>query len=409
MSDALLTFIARQPILDASGEVHAYELLHRSGPTGGFSGIDASKATLDVMRAAFIAAPLDRLTDGRLAFINVPEELLVQDFISVIPAETAVIEVLETVRPSPRVVAALRALKARGHRIALDDFEGHASWEPLVALADYIKVDFMLTPPGERGKLLERWKRPGLRFLAEKVETREDQIEAVETGYDLFQGYYFCQPETRVRRELPRSRHAYVMLLQALSRKDLAMDEIEEIIHRELSLTAGLLRYMNSAVFGLREEITSIRQALVHLGERPLKRWGTLLAMTGLGGDQPVELLRVSLIRARFGELVAEAIADEKTSLHAFLAGLFSSVDALLGMSMEIAVEELGLATELRGAILGDDSTAAKSTRLARALEQGDWKASEEYALSIGMPYSQAESLYADAIAWGDEGLGLLR
>lgn len=408
MSATPLSFIARQPILEISGDVHAYELLHRSGPSGGFSGIDPSQATIDVLRTAFLSAPLESLTGGHLAFINVPEELLVQDFIAVIPPDTAVIEILETVRPSPRVIAAVRTLKASGHLIALDDFEGHENWAPLVEMADYIKVDFMLTGPGERAQILERWKRPGLRFLAEKVETRADQQEALAAGYDLFQGYFFCKPEISSQRELPRSRQSYLLLLQALSCSQPDLVHVESIIQHELSLTAGLLRYLNSAAFGVRQEITSIRQALIHLGERPLKRWGTLIAMARLGENQPVELLRTSLIRAKFGEDLAELQEPKANPLRAFLAGLFSSIDALLGMPMENAIDALGLDSELRKAILGNDSREALYLCLALSLEQGEWTKADEYCKALDLDLAYVQTLFTQAIAWGDSGLNLL-
>lgn len=182
MPHAQLTFVARQPILNAKGDVYTYELLHRSGPDGEFEATESTQATIEVLRTALLSGSLKRLTGGRLAFINVPEELLVRDCISIMPTETTVIEVFESVTPSPRVVAALRALKANGHKIAVNDFEGHSTWEPLVALADYIKVDFQRVRPGKRAQVIERWGRPGLTFIAKKVESSLDQEEAIEAG-----------------------------------------------------------------------------------------------------------------------------------------------------------------------------------------------------------------------------------
>ena len=398
-------FVARQPILDANGDVQAYELLHRSGPEGGFMATESTQATIEVLRTALLSGPLERLTGGRLAFINVPDELLVRDFISIMPTQTTVIQVFESVTPCPRVVAALRALKANGHKIAINDFEGHSTWEPLVALADYIKVDFQQLRPGQRAAIVERWGRPGLTFIAKKVESALDQNEAIEAGYDLFQGYYLFKPEITQRREIPRNRASHVQLMHALFDEEPDLEKVEKIITRDISLTAGLLRYMNSTAYGTSQEIASIRQALVHLGQRQVKRWGTLLALTGLGTDKPDELVRTSLIRARFGELVAEHKNAEERSLEAFLAGLFSSLDALLDLPLDEAVDELSLSENMSQAILGDDSIGGLSTRLARAIENGDWEMSERVAKELSMEPQKAQELFLEAIAWGDESL----
>lgn len=405
MPHAQLTFVARQPILNAKGDVYAYELLHRSGLDAEYEAAEFTQATIEVLRTALLSGPLKRLTGGNLAFINVPEELLVRDFISIMPKATTVIEVFEAVTPSPRVVAALRALKAKGHKIAINDFEGHSTWEPLVALADYVKVDFHKVRPGKRAEVIERWGRPGLTFIAKNVEGSLDQEEALEAGYELFQGYYFFKPEITQRREIPRNRASYVQLMHALFEEEPDLVAVESIISRDMSLTAGLLRYMNSSAYGTSEEISSIRQALVHLGQRQLKRWGTLLALTGLGTDKPDELVRTSLIRGHFGELIAEHLKHEERTLEAFLAGLFSTLDALLDLPLVEAVSELNLSKNMSQAILGDDSIGSLATRLARAIENGDWDMSERVAKELGLESQTAHDFYLEAMLWGDDSL----
>lgn len=183
------------------------------------------------------------------------------------------------------------------------------------------------------------------------------------------------------------------------------LEAVESIISHDMSLTAGLLRYMNSAAYGTSEEIASIRQALVHLGQRQLKRWGTLLALTGLGTDKPDELVRTSLIRGRFGELIAEHLQHEERAPEAFLAGLFSTLDALLDLPLDEAVSELSLSENLSQAILGDDSIGGLATRLARTIENGDWDMSERVAEELGLKSQTAHDIYLEAILWGDDSL----
>ena len=120
------------------------------------------------------------------------------------PKEHVVVELLETVEPEESVVEACRRLKLQGYRLALDDFIFDAKFEPLIALADIIKVDFLLSGPEERRDLLGLIRNKSVEFLAEKVETAAEFDEAVELGYTYFQGYFFSKPEVLSRKESSR-------------------------------------------------------------------------------------------------------------------------------------------------------------------------------------------------------------
>lgn len=403
MNEGIDTFIARQPIFDRQVQVHGYELLHRSGQHPEFQPMDPDRATLELLSASMLVNRLQDLTDHKLGFVNVTENLLRQDLIQVLPKEHTVLEVLETVRPTAEVVDAVRALRSRGHRIALDDFEGHESWAPLVELAQYIKVDFLSSTPEQRRALLERWRRPGLSFLAEKIESRQDFEEARDLGYEFFQGYFFCRPETSRRRDLPRSKAHTIQFLQEIARPTPDLDALEEIIKHEISLSAKLLRYLNSAYFGVRSEITSIRQALVHLGERPLKRWGTLIALSGLGDDKPLELVRTCLVRARFCEQLASTVGLDERSLDLFLTGMFSALDALTDRPLDEALVELGVSPDIQAAISGAEGDLAPAYSLARACEEGDVRLYKLLSTQFRLQEVEVARMYAEALFWADD------
>lgn len=396
------TFIARQPIFDARLKVQGYELLHRSGWTNAFDGRDPDRATVEVLNSSLLLNRLQDLTDGRPGYINVPRNVLVQDFLELLPPELAVIEVLETVRPEPAVIAALRRLRTKGYTIALDDFTDAPGYEELVALADIIKVDFKQTGFTERSALVERYRRPGLVFLAEKVETRQEFEEARALGFGLFQGYFFCKPETTASRDLPRSKANYIELLKEVMRGDLDLDRLEEIIKGELSLSAKLLRYLNSVHFGVQDEIRSIKQALIHLGERPLRRWGLLMALAGIGDDKPIELVRTCLVRARFCETLSEEADLDAPSLDLYLTGMFSAIDALIDRPLDEALEQIGLKPDIGAAIRGDDSGLSRAYSLAVACEQGDWRVYSASATELGLGQERVAELYAQALFWAD-------
>jgi c-di-GMP-related signal transduction protein len=397
------TFIARQPILDRRQRVRGYELLHRSGWTNAFDHSNPDLATIELLNTSMLVNRLTDLTDGKLGFINVTRNLLLQDVIRVMPSGNTVIEILESVEPDEDVIRAVRALRSDGHLIALDDYVDDPKYDELVTLADFIKVDFMNTPEERRRELVEKRRREGLVFLAEKIETHEEFESAQAAGYSLFQGYFFAKPSITSRRDLPKNKANYLRFLREMARPELRMEAVEEVVKREMSLSTKLLRYLNSVHFGLRREITSIRQALVHLGERPLKRWGTLIALGGLGDDKPLELVRLCLVRARFCELLALEIGQDDVALDLFLTGLFSALDALVDRPLDEALADMGLKAEIGAAIRGDDGgTLGSAFSLAKACELGDVVLYQVIADQFKLAQSAVAQLYAEALFWAD-------
>lgn len=196
-----LRYVARQPILDLRGRVHAYELLFRAGPEAVFRG-DPDKATSTMLDNSVMFG-LDKLTGGLPAFVNCTPEALTEDLVDVLPTGMTVLEILETVEPTPEVIEACRKLKSTGYRLALDDFVWEPRFDPLLALTDYVKVDFVLSGREERLKLFDRLRGRPIAMLAEKVETQEQYKEALREGFTLFQGYYFCRPELVGNRKIP--------------------------------------------------------------------------------------------------------------------------------------------------------------------------------------------------------------
>jgi c-di-GMP-related signal transduction protein len=397
------TFIARQPIFDRATKVVGYELLHRSTNASKFEAEDPDQASAELIEGSVLLHRLATLTRGKRAFINVTRNLLVQDLLSILPKEEIVVELLETIQPEPRVIAAIRKLKEEGYLIALDDFEHNDSLTPLVELADIIKVDFLVTEGAERQRIMERCDRKDLVFLAEKVETRKDFEEALAMGYSLFQGFFFCEPETLHRTDLRKCKANYVRLLRELVREDLALDRITDVIKHEVSLASRLLRYLNSPIFGVREELTSIGQALVHLGEAPLRRWGMLVALSAMGDDKPSALMTACLVRARFCESIAAAAGLANRRLDLFLTGMFSAIDALLDRPMVDALSEMGLCDEIQQAILGDDSRLASVLRLALACEQGRFPEIGMRSLDLGISFEAVSETYSNALIWVDD------
>jgi EAL and modified HD-GYP domain-containing signal transduction protein len=311
-----------------------------------------------------------------------------------------VAEILETVEPEDRVIAACKRLKAAGYLIALDDFAPNDPRLPLVEFADIIKVDIRATRPEERAGMMRRFGSPACKMLAEKLETPHEYRQARDMGFVYFQGYFFCRPEIVIGREVPASRLHYIRLLEMVSRREIDMRELEKMLKQEASLCYRLLRYLNSPLFGFALEIKSIRHAIAVLGEREMRRWIRLVVTVGAAEQRCSELVLMGLARARFCELLSNQL-QSNTDL--FLLGLLSIMDAILEVSMEVLLEQLPVERETKRALLGQKSSLRPLYQLMLAQESGEWSQSSEFAKQLKLLDEEVASTWWQALRWAQE------
>jgi EAL and modified HD-GYP domain-containing signal transduction protein len=394
-----LRYVARQPIVDREEKVFGYELLFRDGLENAFSGDtdEASRATLD--RSLLMG--LDILCDGRRAFVNCTRDTLLKGLVTLLPSTITVVEVLETVPADAQVVAACQSLKEAGYTIALDDYVANDPREALAEMADIIKVEMQLTTEEERAVMMKRFGPWRCRMLAEKIETQAEFVRARDQGFVYFQGYFFRRPEMMNTRDLPANRLNYLRMLEAVSRAELNVGGLEKLIKAEASVCYRLLRYMNSAIFGFKSEIHSVRHALSILGERDVRRWVRLVAAVGAGQDKPSDLVLAALVRGRFGELLAPRVAHGESDL--FLLGLLSLIDAMLEMSMADVLERIPLDHATKAVLLGQPSVLGPVFQLMLAHEGGEWEASAELSRSLGVDSEDVAGYYWQAQQWARE------
>jgi len=405
MQTALNLFVARQPILDAAKKTVGYELLFRSGAENVFSGADADLASGRVVHDSLLEFGLGSLVGARKAYINITRHTLLSELYTMLPREQVVIELLETVSPTPEVIEACKQLKKNGYTLALDDFVYRPETEPLLEVADIVKVDILATPEEERAALVGRLARHRVTLLAEKVETSESFRETLKRGYALFQGYFFHRPEVVSTSGIPRLKINYLRFLEAVNRPEINFTQLEQVIKREVSLSVKLLRYLNSAALGLRQEVTSIKHALVLLGERPLRQWASVVALVDLGEEKPAELVITGLSRARFCEIMGKHAGYADRELALFMMGILSVGEALLGHSLDDIMKEISVAPDVREALQGADTALGRLLTLTIAYERGDW---DEVNARLGEIEGARELVawaYRDAVKWAHDSL----
>ncbi len=397
-----MKYLARQPILNRGCELFAYELLFRNSLQNSCEGLDLEIASTSVLDTSFLIG-FEKITAGHPMFINCPRDFLLRDYVSLFPPKAVVVEILETVKPDEEVVDACRRLKQAGYSIALDDFVDSPDWAPLVALADIIKVDFRLTGQRERSAIVSRYAGRNIRMLAEKVETQEEFAAGVQMGYSLFQGYFFCRPEMLQHHDLPSSKVAYLELLHAATASEFDVQRLALKIKHEPSLTFRLLRYLNSAAFGLRSEIHSVAHALSLLGERELRKWIAVVSVGVLADGKPDELMTVPLVRGRFCELLAPLAGMPGHASDLFLMGLLSVMDAILDKPLDSILAELPVRGEIKDALQAQKGLYWQLLEIAMAYERADWEKVGALVSATGMNEEKVSSLYVSAVDWSTD------
>ena len=398
--------VARQAIFDRDRRVYGYELLFRSDAgRNEFDGTEGGLATKQVLANSLLVIGLDNLVGTKKAFVNFGRGPLLQGWYASLPRSNTVIELLETVEPDAEVLEACRKLREQGYQLALDDFVFRPGWKDLLDIADLVKIEVQSIPRPEQKLLVRSCKARGLQVLAEKVETYEEFNWARETGYDYFQGYFFARPVIVQGRQIPAAKMHCLRLLQEAQRPELDFERLENLILEDVSLSYQLLRYVNSPLFALTSSIRSIRQALLFFGETELRKWIALATLTRTAEDKPSELIRHSLVRARFCESVAR-MTERGLEQSAFLTGLFSLLDALMDRPLEETLSAMSLAPEIAAVLSGqtpESGSLARVYQLARAYEDADWPRVEQIAHQLGVPVGTLSEIYCGAAGWASQ------
>lgn len=395
-------YVAREPIFNKKQKLLGYELLFRDGLTGSFPGIDGDTATSKLLSNSFLAMGIDQIAGGKKAFINFTQDLLLQKVPTMFPVERIVVEVLEDVNAENGVVQACREMADAGYVIALDDFLYRSELKPLIALSKIIKVDFRLTSSTDLEACIRELSPYPVKLLAEKVETHEEFELGLGLGFDYFQGYFFGKPQILKARDVAPSKIPLLQLMAEANKQGFSFEELEKLVSRDVSISYKLLRYMNSAYFRRAKEISSIRQAIVLLGEKGIRRFVSLIIMAKLASDKPEELVRMSIIRARLCERMGDLARSGVESSELFTLGLFSLIDAILDAAMDKLMATLPLSEAIKSALVGGTGELTPFLDLVLAYETGDWNSVSRVSSGLRLDEKLIPGMYLDAVGWAD-------
>lgn len=397
-------FLARQPIFNRNNEVIAYELLFRNGQNNFYDSTNGDEATLNVIANSFYAFDFNSITDNKKAFINFTQGLIREEIATILPKEYVVIEILENIEPTSELIAACKRLKEKGFILALDDFIFDNKFIKLVELADIIKIDFKITKGYERKKILELKKiNSKIKFLAEKVENKEEYNEALELGYSYFQGYYFSKPVVLSTKNIPTNKDTGLKILKLINKDDFDFNHLEELIMKDLGLSYKIIKLINSPAYYLKNKVNSIKYAITLLGKKEIIKWLNVVLLNDLKGNNTNELVKVSLQRAKLCEVICSMSSCKEESYSAYMVGLFSVMDALLNCPIEVILKELHIANEIKEGLIEEKNCLNKILKLVISYEKGQWENVMFYVEDMEIDEIKLVEAYLESIKWADE------
>lgn len=394
--------LARQPICDVDLGLAAYELLYRNSLSSTQASVSSPhEATARVFTLAFMDIGIDKLAGKHPVFINMTDEWLLNNDMLPEPAERIVLEVLEDIRPSPEILSALKSLKARGYKIALDDFVLTQETKAFLPYADIIKLDVMSCSKEVLAKRVQILSRLPITLLAEKVETWEEYEQCKEMGFSLFQGYFLSKPETMDNRSKSDSGIVLTQLLAMLHQAEPDVGEIEQQISRDPQLYYRILRYINSAQYSLPRKIESLRQAIVLLGFDNLRSLVSMMVLAG-SSRRGNTLMPIALLRAKMCECVARKYKLSPAE-NFFTVGLLSMLDAFFNRPLANILEDLPLHPSVEAALLSFEGVMGDVLKVVQAYEQANWHFVEKSTFDQTI----LADCYVEAMSWSDNVMGI--
>jgi c-di-GMP-related signal transduction protein len=405
----LKSILARQPIIDRGGKVQAYELLFRD-----LNDFNHARVSSDVMATSTVLInTMSHLGAHNVlgpypGFININEELIDMGVLESLEPKKFVLEILETSTINDQTLAKLTTLKEAGYTLALDDFDFSRDmfeqFKDIFSIISILKVDLIECDWEALPQMITQAKSLGVQLLAEKVETREQHEKCMKMGFDLFQGYYFARPQIIEGRKISSATLSVIRLIDLMSQNCETQVIVEEF-KRHPAITISLLRYMNSASHSIGKQIQSIQQAVTLIGRRKLSRWLMLMIYAeGDKGQEPSEnpIYQLASQRAKVMENITQFKFSANQDLldKAFLCGVLSLMDSLLGVSLKEIIHEFNLDKEIQLALLEEAGPLGKFIKICRAQDRTQKEPMEDLAKAADLNLDNISDAYLQAYHW---------
>ena len=382
--------VVRQPVFDNETEVYAYELLYGEMEQDGHA---ASDNCSQLLLNAFVDIGLETISQDRLSIIRITEDFLEGRLPLPFPANDVVLELPENVDGPGKSMAPLEDLRKRGFKLAYAAHDSEAEIGELLNYIDLLKIDLLGWNKVQLESSVPKFRDHNIKLLANNVNTRDELTYCQELGFDLYQGQFISEPAIVSGGTLKPSRMALLNILKVLEDPDCDISVLEELISQDITLSYKILRIINSAFYGFRRKIESVKQAVVSLGLKVIGDWFIIISLTDID-DKPQCLMFQTLQRARMMQLLADVVGLNKDT--GFTIGLFSSIDAIMDQPMETILKALPLAPEITEALLEREGMLGELLNIVIHYEKGDWN----YINNVGFETSELSTYYFESMVW---------
>lgn len=392
---------AYQPVLDRKSQAVAIAVLyHQESYLDSDDDIDA---TARVVVNAYLNSEVVDLLGLRKVFVKIDAHFLESGMISMLPAQRTVLELAPYDLATEAAMELCKDFRRMGYSFALGDCELTESVSELLDAVDIIKLDINSVPRDKLAEAVEFLREKPIKLLAEKVESQHDFDECLELGFDFFQGHYFAHAKVLVGRR-PDPRRANILKILSCIDQEAGDKDIEEALKFSPELIVHLLRLVNSAAFGLRRQIGSMREALNLFGRSKLEKWlQILLFISSESDDGSWTLFELAARRGRTIELLVQDVTHQRGALQhdrGFMVGMLSLVDVLLGVPMEEILPEIGVVEEIQQAVLIKSGTLGVLLQICEALEVTDFDAVSELAAGCSISLARVMEVQREATLW---------
>ncbi|MCM1023932.1 MAG: HDOD domain-containing protein [Prevotella sp.] len=390
------SYIVRQALVTEKQESFGYEILYTDNSFSADHTDDVSAA--NAIENFLSSMDSERFLDGKIAFLTFTPNLLEKGIPKMFKTNKLVIQIEDSLITNPLSQNLITKYKKSGYKIAVVDFEFAPRFFGILDIVDYIKVNFSGDPSSVEN-IVKIGKSFGKKVIAYNVETQEAYDRAKELGCTYFQGTFVSEKMPTTVKKVNYLQSNFFLLMVAVTKDEPDIDEIENIISRDVSLTFSLLRLVNSAYFALRNKARSVKQALVILGLGQLKQWIYLLSFKQDDGSMPDELIKISFLRATFASELVEYAQDMTISRsEAYLLGMFSTLGKLMGVPLEDALEQLPISDDIKLALLKKEGRTGFLYKLILSYEKADWKTMSACAAELGIPQSMIAQKYFECV-----------
>lgn len=398
-------YLGRLPILDSKQNLVAFELLFRSDQQSTVTVTNNSAASANVIIDTYGQLGIENVIGKRRGFIKVDAKLLMHDAICMLPKKHVVLEILRSVEINDEIINRCTFLKQKGYQLALSNVvQLNKQLRYLMPLVNVVKINVNALNQNELISLMKELKRWPVLLLAEKVENLETARRCIGLNFHMLQGFYFAKPEIIAGKRIDPSKLSLLKLL-LLVVKDTEVTEIENELKYQPGLSYNLLRVVNSAANGLPSKINSIKRAIMILGRKQLQRWVQILlyAAKQKDGSSSDALMQTAAVRGKLLEFIATADRphDKNHQDRAFMVGVLSLLDTLLGVEMPKLVETLSIQKDMSEALLARRGYLGRQLQLIEAHEKGEFEKVLAILTELGfLSINEFTTMELEASAW---------